>query len=96
MRTDSENVNVPIGTGPICNRFIGGDWTGCNHISSLISGTSFSNTGGAAYNTVTVTPTWQKFTVNNASGAGSVFIGGLGQTTNKKIYVWGARVEKSQ
>ena len=92
MRTDSTNVNVPIGTGPACN----GPFSACYPLFSLISSTSFNNTGGGVYQLATVTPSWQKFTVNNPNGAGSIFIGGLGQTTNKKIYVWGARVEKSQ
>lgn len=83
---------MPIGIGPYCNR---NDWTGCSHLGALVTQQSVSTTD-TAVTTANVTPAWQKFTVTNNTGIGSVFIGGLGQTTNQKIYAWGARVEKSQ
>ena len=97
MRTDSENLNVPIGTGPTCNSFtLASNSTGCSHLTSLVTSTALNTNEGAVYKTVTVTPAWQKFTVTATNGASSVFIGGLGQTTNKKIYLWGVRLEQSQ
>jgi len=95
MKSTSGNITVPIGLGPVCSRWTSGTWTGCDHINSLNSSTTFNNAGGAISQSVTVTPTWQKFTVSGTAGAGSVFIGGLGKTINKKLYIWGARLEKS-
>ncbi len=92
MRTDSGNVTVPIGIGPYCNM---PDWTGCASASSFAGG----NPTNYTYTNTTVTPIWQKFTitsdVNQDSQNKTLIIGGLGQTKNQKIYVWGARLEKT-
>ncbi len=93
MRTDSENVTVPIGIGPNCNM---PDWTGCGSAASFAGG----NPTNYSYTNAAVTSTWQKFSItsnaNQDNQSKTLIIGGFGQTNNKKIYVWGARLEKSQ
>ncbi|OGI08582.1 MAG: hypothetical protein A3F80_08945 [Candidatus Melainabacteria bacterium RIFCSPLOWO2_12_FULL_35_11] len=93
MRTDSGSVTVPIGIGPYCNM---PDWTGCGAAGSFAGG----NPTNYAFTNANVTNTWQKFTITSDINQGAqnktLIIGGLGQTNNKKIYVWGARLEKSQ
>lgn len=92
MRTDSENITVPIGIGPSCS--VSG-WTGCGSAAAFAGG----NPTNYSYTNAAVTNTWQKFSItsnaNQDSQSKTLIIGGP-QTINKKIYVWGARLEKVQ
>jgi len=97
MRTDSGNINVPIGTGPNCGLESGYAFCSAPYYFSsnlLYPHLLFS------YTTATVTPTWQKFSVTskaeNIANNKVVYIGGLGQASSQKIYIWGARLEAAQ
>ena len=89
MRSDSTNINVPIAIGP----------SGSNY-QQYVAYNQLGNAPLLTYTTVTVTPTWQKFLItsnDNLNNFGkTLFIGGLNQTTNQKIYAWGARLEQAQ
>ena len=92
MRTDSGNVTVPIGIGPNCNM---PDWTGCGSATSFAGG----NPTNYSYTNVSITNTWQKFSITsnaNQDNQSKTLIVGGPQTNNQKIYIWGARLEKSQ
>ena len=92
MRTDSGNVTVPIGIGPSCNM---PDWTGCGSATSFAGG----NPTNYSYTNVSITNTWQKFSITsnaNQDNQSKTLIVGGPQTNNQKIYIWGARLEKSQ
>lgn len=103
MRTDSGNINVPLGIGPNCPDFKqywyfgSSGWEGCNYPYFITQG---QTPPLLSYRSFTVTPTWQKFTVTSGTNlnnnAKHLFIGGLNQTTNQKIYLWGAKVETVQ
>lgn len=107
MRTASENIIVPIGIGPFCpgptqyQYWASPGWEGCNNANLLANNYQSGNIPALSLTKVTVTPTWQKFsittnTTNSSSSYKTLYIGGLNQTTNQKIYMWGARLEASQ
>ncbi len=92
MKTDSGNVSVPIGIGPYCDI---SSSTGCTSSNQFAN----NNPTNYAFTNATVTNTWQKFNVtsnaNQDNQSKTLIIGGLGQTKNQKIYVWGARLEQN-
>ncbi len=101
LRSDTDTFQIPIGVGPACpdrNQnwyFNYGGWEGCNYSQQLSQNTRPSY---YSYINASVTPTWQKFTVNSTYAEinninKQLFIGGYNQTPNKKVYVWGARAE---
>ena len=105
LKSDSGNINIPIAIGPNCpdrrqpTYFSYQGWEGCSY-PPYFAGGQTGNTPLLSYSTITVTPSWQKFTVKSIPSADgnakAVFIGGLTLSNGKKIYAWGARLEKSQ
>ncbi len=89
MRTDSGTANIPIGIGPTCSD------ASCSAAGQFAS----NNPTNFAYTNASVTTTWQKFSVisdtNQDNQSKTLIIGGLGQNNNKKIYIWGTRLENS-
>lgn len=101
MKTDSENINVPLGIGPYCpgptqyGYWGSPGWEGCNYPYYIAQGQAPPL---LSYQSFTVTPQWQKFTLTSSTNLNNypgkqLFIGGLNQTINQKVYLWGARVE---
>lgn len=102
MKSDGGNINVPVGISKYCPEWrqsqsynLAG-WDGCR-------GPEFFNSANfqpfISYVIAAVTPEWQKFTVtsnaNNESQLKTLLLGNF-IDANKKIYIWGARLEKSQ
>ncbi len=101
MRTDNESITIPIGIGPACpdrtqtSSFNSPGWEGCRYPDQLADGT---RPPFYSYSSVIVTPQWQEFTISSIypelkDKSKQIFIGGLSQPLNKKIYVWGAKLE---
>jgi len=104
-RTDSGSVQVPITFTPACPDrsqpwvFSYSGWLGCTY-QDYVANNNFSNPYNQ-YNTTTVNvdTTWKKITFTSQSDLNSINkainIGGLYADANRKIYLWGARAEKT-
>lgn len=92
MRTDSGNVSFPFGIGPNCS----GNNAYCEY-PTYVAYNYPQYIPELTYNTVTVTPTWQKFSITSNSNINTlqkaIYIGGFTDQEKQKVYIWGARLE---